>query len=131
MKLDINYLAMNFEDTNWPKKNVYEQAQADDGQFPLAQLEMHHLSKVGFPAHKLMARQPEPEVGFTDDVITVSVVVGTGVVVVVVVGFAVTGGGRVSVGLVITIGLGVFGGSDVCTWGREVVLEMIVTSAHP
>lgn len=55
---------------------------------------MHHLSKVGFPAHKLMARQPEPEAGFTDDVMTVSVVVGTGVVVVVaVVGFAVTGGG--------------------------------------
>lgn len=98
------------------KRNVYEQAQADDGQFPLAQLEMHHLSKVGFPAHKLMARQPEPEAGFTDDVITVCGVVGTVVVVVVVVvSLAVTGGGCVSVGLVITTGLGVFGGSDVCT----------------
>lgn len=112
------------------KNYVYEQAQADDGQFPLAQLEMHHLSKVGFPAHKLMARQPEAEAGFTDDVTTGFVVVGLEVVVVVV-GLVVTGGGRVSVGLVITTGPGVFGGSDVCTWGIEVVLEMIVTSAHP
>lgn len=69
---------------------VYEQAQADDGQFPIAQLEMHHLSKVGFPAHKLMARQPEA--GFTDDVTTGFVVVEPEVVVVVV-GLVVTGGG--------------------------------------
>lgn len=109
---------------------VYEQAQADDGQFPIAQLEIHHLSKVGFPAHKLMARQPEAEAGFTDDVTTGFVVVGPEVVVVVV-GLVVTGGGWVSVGFVIITAPGVFGGSDVCTWGIEVVLEMIVTSAHP
>ena len=104
---------------------------------------------MGFPAHRLIARQPET--GRRDDVITIFVVVGLAVVVVVVVeevrtvtpgmngsppgrcvGAGVVRGGRVtiSVGLVFTTGLGVCC-AVVCRLGTGVLLGMIVTSAQP